>query len=96
MARDFLKINTTDTNATHANLLIETKDVVRRAFELLTRVKSIMDHNHDGSNFSDIETLFGIPATKGQIVYDLVNGAVGAMQNVFQNDDCKQLTEQIG
>jgi hypothetical protein len=55
-----------------------------------------MTHNNDGTNFTDIETLFGIEAGEGQTVFDLVNGSTGAMVGTFQNTDCKTITEKVG
>ena len=96
MARDFIKIDTTTTTATQAALLKNYVSTLRSAYELGTRVKAIMQHNHDGTVFTDIEALFGLPAGKGQIVYNLVNGSIGSMTGVFQVPDAKNLTETIG
>jgi len=96
MARDFIKIDTSVSTATHAQLLLAYIKALRNAFELGTEVLAIMNHNQDGSTWTDLEALFGLPAGKGDDVFDLVNGSVGAMQNTFQNDDCKQITEQVG
>jgi hypothetical protein len=96
MARDFIKIDTSVGTATHAQLLKTSISQLRQGYEALTRVRSIMNHNHDGAVFTDIEALFGLPATKGQTVFDLVNGAVGSMEGTFQVDDAKQITEQVG
>jgi hypothetical protein len=96
MARDFIKINTTDVNATQARVLISYKDTLRSAYEQGKRIKDIMTHNNDGAVFTDIEALFGLPTGKGQVVFDLVNGSVGSMEGVFQVDDAKELTERLG
>lgn len=96
MARDFIKVDRTITTATQAVLLLQYKDVLRNAYELGQRVRAIMTHNNDGSVFTDIEALFGLPAGKGQVVFDLVNGSVGSMEGNFQVDDAKELTERIG
>jgi hypothetical protein len=96
MARDFIKVDRTIATATQAVLLLQYKDVLRNAYELGQRVRAIMTHNNDGSVFTDIEALFGLPAGKGQVVFDLVNGSVGSMEGSFQVDDAKELTERIG
>ncbi len=96
MARDFIKIDTTTTTATQAPLLKNYVATLRQAYELGVRVKSIMSHNNDGSVFTDIEALFGLPAGKGQIVFDLVNGSIGSMEGTFQVDDAKEITERLG
>jgi len=96
MARDFIKIDTTTTTATQAQLLKSYVSTLRQAYELGTRVKSIMIHNNDNSNFSDIEALFGLPVGQGQVVFDLVNGSLGSMEGLFQVDDAKEITERLG
>jgi hypothetical protein len=96
VARDFIKINVTDGAATHAAALLSYKNALRAAYDQGKRLQSIMGHNHDGTIFTDIETLFGLPVGKGQQVFDLVNGSIGAMEGILTNDDAKQLTEQVG
>lgn len=96
MARDFIKIDRTTAAATHANLLLTYVNMLRTAYEMGTRIREIMSHNNDGSNFTDIEGLFGLPTGKDQIVFDLVNGAVGSMEGTFQVDDAKETTERVG
>jgi hypothetical protein len=96
MARDFIKIDTTVAGATHAGLLRAYVQQLRSAYEQGQRVRAIMTHNNDGANFSDIEGLFGLPAGKGQAIFDLVNGSIGAMEGTFQVDDAKVLTEKVG
>jgi len=96
MASDYIKIDVTMNGAKEAQNLVNAIHQLRTAYESLTRIKAKMFHNFDGSNVTDLEALFGLATGKGQIVLDLVNGSVGAMEGTFQNDDCKQLTEQVG
>lgn len=96
MARDFIKVNRSDVNATQAGLLLQYVNTLRSAYELGKRVKDIMTHNNDGNNFTDIEVVFGLPADKGQVVFDLVNGSVGSMEGTFQVDDAKEISERLG
>jgi hypothetical protein len=96
MASDFIPIDATKAGATQANVLKSYIQTLRTAYELGGRVKGIMDHNQDGTVWTALEALFGLPAGKGQTVYNLVNGSVGAMEGTFQNDDSKQITEQVG
>lgn len=79
-----------------ASLLVEYAQTLRRAYELGIKTKAVMDHNNDGSDWTDIEALFGLPVGKGQIVYDLVNGSIGSMTGDFQAADAKNLTEVLG
>ncbi len=96
MARDFIKVDRTTVTATHAGLLLNYVNTLRAAYELGVKVKDIMSHNNDGSVFTDIEGLFGLPAGKGQTVFDLINGSVGSMTGAFQVADAKTLTEKVG
>ncbi len=96
MARDFIKIDPSLSGATQANLLKQTVASMRSAYELLSRCLAEMNHNNDGTVFTDIETLFGLPSGKGQTVFNLVNGALGSTQATFQVADFKTMTEQVG
>lgn len=96
MARDFIKVDRNTVTATHAQLLLNFRETLRRAYELGIVVRDTMNHNQDGVNFADIETLFGLPAGKGQTVYNLVNGTIGSMTGLFQVSDAKNLTETLG
>jgi hypothetical protein len=93
--RDFIMIDTTTTTATQAGLLKSYVGQLRSAMEAGVRVKSIMEHAHDGIVFDDLEKLFGIPPGQGQTVFDLVNGSVGSMQGLFQVDDAQEITERL-
>lgn len=93
MARDFISINLT---SAQGPLLKQYIGTLRSAFEIGTRVKGIMTHLNDGTVFTDIETAFGLPAGKGQTVFDLVNGSTGAMVGTFQNNDAQTITEKVG
>ncbi len=96
MARDYIKIDTSSAAATQAIVLRSFVQALRTAYEQGKKVIAIMNHNNDATVFTDLETLFGLPAGKGQIVFDLVNGAVGSMEGSFQVDDAKELTERVG
>jgi hypothetical protein len=96
VARDFIKIDTSAVAATQAISLRSFVQALRTAYEQGTKVRAVMGHNNDGTVFTDIETLFGLPAGKGQTVFDLVNGAIGAMEGTFQVPDAKNLTERVG
>jgi hypothetical protein len=96
MASDYIKVDTTITTATKARALVDLVRAMREAYEQVVYVKSIMDHNFTPGNFAALEALFGLAPNTGTTVYDMVNGAHGAMTNVFQNDQCKNLTERVG
>lgn len=92
MARDFIKVDVTNTAATKASFLVQYIGVLRQAMDLGDRLKSMMDHNTDGTVFTDIEALFGVPAGSGSVVYNAVVGAVAGVKS----NDAKTVTERIG
>lgn len=97
MARDFIKVNVSQPDvATQARLLISYVTTLRQAYEYGKRVIAVMGHNNDGTVFTDIETIFGLPTGKGQTVFNLVNGSVGSMEGSFQVPDAKNITETVG
>lgn len=96
MPRDFIKVNTGDTNAVHAKELVSLIVQLRSTIDQLEKVKDIMDHSNDGSVFTDIETRFGLPATTGQLVYDYVNGTRLAVTGNGQNSNALSLIARVG
>lgn len=96
MAIDYIKIDTSQSAATRASLLINYITTLRHAYELGLEVLSIMGHLNDGTNFTGIETAFGLPTGKGQTVFNLVNGSIGSMSGQFQVSDAKNITETCG
>lgn len=95
MARDYIKVNTNDANATQARSLVDYARQLRIAYDQGKRILAIMSHNNDGSNFTDIEALYGLGVGSGATVFDLVNGSVGSMEGNFQVDDAREITERI-
>ena len=96
MAKDFIKIDTTISGATHAGLLRAYVQQLRTAYETGLRIRAIMNHNNDGADFAPIASLFGLPDGSGQTVFDLVNGSIGSMEGTFQVADAKTITEKVG
>lgn len=93
MAIDFISINTTASQALALKVYIQN---LRLSQELGQRCLDIMTHNNDGTTFTAIETLFGLPAGKGQTVFNLVNGSLGSMKGTFQVPDATTITQQVG
>lgn len=96
MARDFIKVDTTLGTAKYAGRLILFKDTLRDAYERGKELLAVAGHNNDGSVWTDVEAIFGLPAGKGQTVFNLINGSVGAMEGTFQTADAKNITETLG
>lgn len=96
MARDFIKVDPTQSAATQARALLSYISTLRSAYEQGLKVAAVMNHNNDGTTFTDIETLFGLPTGKGQTVFNFVNGSTGTMVGTFQTADVKNITETVG
>jgi hypothetical protein len=96
MAKDFIKIDATQSAATQAGLLKQYVSALRNAYNLGKQTIAIMGHNNDGTDFTAIEALFGLPTAQGQTVFNLVNGSIGSMEGTFQVSDAKTITEQVG
>lgn len=95
-ARDFIKVDKSSSATDQARKLVSYISTLRAAYNLGSELLAIMGHNNDGTVFTDIESLFGLPAGKGQIVFNLVNGSFGTMNGTFQTADVKNITEQVG
>lgn len=95
MARDFIKVDRTQSAAIKAPLILAYRDTLRRAIELGNECLATMAHMNDGTVFTDIETNFGVQAGKGQAVFNLINGSVGSFSGTFQVADAKNLTETL-
>lgn len=96
MARDFIEINVNAANAIHAVKLKNFIGTLRAAQDQGHLILDIMGHANDGTIFTDIETLFGIPTGTGQTVFNLVNGAIGSMAGTFQVADATTITSKVG
>ena len=96
MARTFIKIDVAMPGATHSGLLRGYVQQQRNAYEVGSRIKAIMTNNHDGTDFTDLEALFGLEAGDGQAVFDLINGTIGANEGTFQNNNGKTIGEVLG
>lgn len=88
MAKDFVKIDTSTTTAIHASALKTSVRQMRDAYDKAIYLKQVMEHMIDGSDYSDVELYFGLPAGQGQAVYNLLAGAVSINTRIF--------TEQVG
>lgn len=96
MARDFIKIDQSATGTPQGRKLLAYIANLRTSYNLGAELIGIMGHENDGTVFTDIETNFGLPAGKGQTVFNLVNGSFGSMNGTFQVSDIKTITEQVG
>lgn len=114
MARDFIPITVSQT-ASQAALLLKFKELLRNCEELLVlrhndqiracwyvgnRCKAVMDHLHDGIDYTDLERLFGLPAGRGKEAYDLVSASVVSLDAIIRlnssADLVKRVADQVG
>lgn len=95
MARDFIPITFT-ANTTQAGELKQFVLALNDAYHKGKKILGTMNHLNDGSDFSDLEGLFGLTVGKGQTVFNLVNGTIGSMEGIFQVSDAKTLIEKVG
>lgn len=96
---DYIKINRTDANATQANLILGAVSQIRSLKNTLDAAIGIGYHNFDAgppADFTNFETLFGVPTGKGQAVFDLLNGTRGALEGTMQNGNAITLMEMVG
>lgn len=98
MAVDFVKVDPalTPQAGLYGGTLLTLLVSLRATIDQLDRVKAVMDHSNDGVSFTQIETLFGLPSGKGQVVYDLINGTRGAIGGTMQNSNALSLIDRVG
>lgn len=94
--RDFIKIDVNAPGAIHAVKLKNFIGALRSAQDQGALVLDIMNHANDGTVFTDVEALFGLPTGQGQTVYNLVNGSLGSMEGQFKVDDATVITSKVG
>ena len=78
---DFIRIDQTVTTSTNAGDLVNMIKTLRKIIEQVEQVKGIMDHQTNGTVFTTLETMFGLPAGGGTIVYNLVVGCRAAVRS---------------
>lgn len=100
MRADFISINTGTTTATRANALKAAIQQLRQAQQSLAGELSQMNHMFDDSgqapDFTMLELFYGLSAGKGQTVFDMLNGTMGAMNGTMQNNQAVNLVSQVG
>lgn len=88
MAINYIKIERDVVTATHARLLLDYVSALRSAYDKGVFIKGIMDNNTDGTDFSKIEELFGVPVGSGSSAYTLLGSSLTAGAKTF--------TERVG
>lgn len=95
MPSDPIRVDTRAPGASQAGELLNLRNAMQAAYAQGNKVRGVMMHAHDGTDFTDLEQLYGLAAGEGQVVFDLVNGAIGSMEGQFQVDDAKELCDRI-
>lgn len=96
MAIDFIPITVSGNLQSQAQQLKNLTLQVTQVYTTITALRNVMTHLNDGVDFSRLEAQFGLSAGDGQRVFDLLNGAVGAMDGNMQNKNIKSITELLG
>lgn len=97
MSADFIPVKRTDANATHAQKVLAAVATLRSLENQLQEIISIGFRNFDApSDFTKFETLFGIPAGKGNTVFDLFNGTLTALHGTNNTGNAVELMSRVG
>jgi hypothetical protein len=96
MANDFILITVNAQNQSQASQLKNLASVAAQVYSMAAAVRNKMTHMNTGSDFTRIETEFGLQPGTGQEVFDMVNGALNAMDGTMQTSDFKTMTEKLG
>lgn len=96
MAIDFVVVDDSASTAKFASDLMRLTRSLRDVIDRLDFVKAVMEHSNNGTVFTQIEVLFGLPVGQGQTVYDLINGASMAIAGTAQNSNALSLINRVG
>jgi len=96
MAKDFVKINQLASDPKWANKLASFRHQLRQVIDLGTELKGVMEHNIQNGDHGDVESLFALPPASGQVVYNLVAGALAALRGTVQSADALTLIDRVG
>lgn len=95
MPTDFIKINRS-TGDIYASDLFSLISLLRSALDIGAKVKDQFNHNTDGTSYTGLESLFGLPPDSGDEVYNLVLGALAALKGEAQSADALMLIARVG
>lgn len=89
MASNFIVIDRADANAIFASDLVSAVSTMDQLYARLEKISNKMAEMVDGADYSQIETLFGVPVGTGQalktIVDDLLAGLATGNADVFRS-----------
>ena len=96
MANDFITIVVTQNNQAQASQLKGFTMQASQVYATAVQIRNKMTHMYSGTDFTRLETEFGLPSNQGQAMFDLMNGIVGVMDGTMQNNNFKTITEKVG
>jgi len=96
MAADFIKITRGGTGEKFGADLANAKNVARALIDQLEMLKGIAEHNIANADYTAMETIFGLSAGNGTVVYNLLAGTLGALKGTVQSSDALTLIDRIG
>ncbi|MCK5641771.1 MAG: hypothetical protein KAJ19_13295 [Gammaproteobacteria bacterium] len=91
MAVDFISINTASADATYANALVSAVRQSNNIRAQLTEMKEKSEEMIDGASYVEMELRFGLAADEGTTVYNLLVGALVAMDGASVQQFCARL-----
>lgn len=95
MANDFIAIDRNTTTAVFANDLKSAIEVLRSAQREILKIQGWMVHNFNGSDYSDLETKFGIATGLGDDVFVLIDGTKQVLDGTVSGY-AKELIDRVG
>lgn len=97
MANDFIPITIPSGDGQSQAQLLKTFCVsLSSVYGQAVALRDKMTHMNNPPDWTVLETKFGVPSGQGQAVFDLMNGAVQAMQGTSTNSNIKTITEKMG
>lgn len=79
MANDLIPVDRTVSTAVFAGDLKSAIEQIRSARSALERVRDYALHSIDGTDYSGVETRFGVPTGSGGSLFTLLDGSLQAL-----------------
>lgn len=93
MATQFIELRTSDADARLVGDLLNAVRLLDQLYALLEKMANKMERMVDGTDYSQIEKLFGLPTGAGQTVKGYVNDLLGVLES---NVPAEQLRSRLG
>lgn len=96
MAANFISVDTTTTTARFSREAVSLSVQIRSLIDLLEQISSKGAQMNDGTDYTLLETLYGLPTGTGQTYLSFVNGSLDAIKGVSQNASAITLMNRVG